>query len=857
MTISRSGRFGCFPVPAVSRRWGLLPLCLFLLLPGANVEAQRLLDLGPVIVDPAVAEPGVVPYAVDLDIDLVRSAPQRLEVPAPDGGLMVAELSVFEDRGGGDAMWAGKVVGSDYESVVFTVVNDHLAGSFGVPGGAKYRISARPDGRGRIENMSTMTRKPKEQFCPGGVTPDRPLPVAAIEAQRSGDPERVVQASNHNHLDMLIVYSEAARQRYEARDGSVDAPVQASIDYLNTVFRNGDLDVVARLVHHEQAPASLTITNSGSAVLGRLRNNQEVQALRAEYQADLVHIFVTAEVSGVCGIAYLLGKGDTAASFSPAGYGLTVMQGCGDETFAHEVGHNLGGQHDPPNASGCFEDADCRNNSLVAPYAFGHTWFSGSSPNPPDKDTIMSYGSGEVEPWFSTVRVQPRINGRTVTFGVAGERENERAVRGTIGIAIRFSDSLPGGPGPDPDPDPDPEPPPPPGTGPAAPGSLSGTSTGPTSVRLSWVDRSDDETGFEVQLRQAGSGWRTVSTLPANSTSADVDGLTSGGRYEFRVRSFNDAGRSPSNVVTIVLPSAEFTDCEPTAPQIVFDHGYSVSICIEYEKDGETVQADAVDYGLDSAESGLLYFFDRDNSEVLIKVLDACRINNHRWVFVAPVTTLAFNLYVDETATGERWEHRNPRGGVTATTESNIEAFPCAPAASVATVADDGDASDGIAGVDLVDAGFPLSPAPSTASTVVAPALRSPVTVSLPVSVGGEAECEPQPVRTLRGGYTVNMCVEHIRNGETVVEVVRDYELDSEQSAILYFFDRDNAEVLIKVLDGCRINGHRWVFVAPVTTLAFNLSIEPPGGGKPWTHENRLNRTAAAKSDIVAFACEP
>ena len=848
MTVSHLGRAVGSRGRTVLRQWRFLPLCLFLLFPGASVQAQRLLDLGPVIVEPAVSEPGVVPYAIDLDIDLVRSAPQRLEVPAPDGRLLVAEMSVFEDRGDGDAMWAGRVAGSDYESVVFTVANDHVAGHFGVPGGAKYRISARPDGRGRIEDMSTLDRKPKEEYCPGGVVPERPGPAAAVEAQHSHDPERVVQASNHNHLDMLVLYSENARARYEARDGSVDARLQESIDYLNLVFRNGQLDLVARLVHHEQAPDSLTITNSGGAVLQRMANNREVRALRAEHQADLVHIFVTAEVSGVCGIAYLLGKGDTAASFSPTGYGLTVMQGCGDETFAHEVGHNLGGNHDPPNARN-FEDADWRNNVAIAPYAFGHTWFSPSPPNPPHKDTIMSYGSGEVEPWFSTVRVQPRIDGHAVTLGIVGERENERALREySVPIAPHYSDSLRGGPGPGPDPEP---PPPPPGSGPTAPGNLTFTKTGPTSVRLNWVDRSDNETGFEVQLRQAGGGWRTHSTHPANTTTADVVALTPGERYDFRVRAFNNRGRSASNTVTIVLSSTNFSDCEPTAPQIAFEHGYTVSMCIEYEKEGEIVKADALDYQLGSRESGLLYFFDRDNSEVLIKVLDACKVNQHRWVFVAPVTTLAFNLHVDETATGERWTHRNPQGGVTATTRSDLTAFPCDPAAASATVA--GGAA-GIDGVDLVDAGFPeAAAAPPPAS--VERESPGPVKVSRPVAAGGEAECEPEPVLSLRGGYTVNMCVEHVRDGETVVEEVKDYGLDSEQSAILYFFQRDNAEVLIKLLDGCKINGHRWAFVAPVTTLAFNLSIEPPGGGKAWTHENRLNQTAASKSDIKAFAC--
>jgi hypothetical protein len=840
MTVSLLGHSGGVPGRAVFRQWRLLPLGLFLLLPGANVQGQRLLDLGPVIVNPEVAEPGVVPYAIDLDIDLIRSAPQRVEVPAPDGRLLVAELSVFKDRGGGDAMWAGKVAGSDYESVVFTVANGHLVGHFGVPGGPKYRISARPSGQGRIENMSTMDRKPKEEYCPGGVVQDRPPPTVAIEAQRGDEPERVVQASNHNHLDMLILYSENARARYEARDGSVDAPVQASIDYLNTVFRNGQLDLNARLVHHEEAPDSLAVTNSGGAVLGRMRNNREVQALRAEHQADLVHIFVTAEVTNVCGIAYLLGKGATASSFSPAGYGLTVMQGCGDETFAHEVGHNLGGWHDPANAGGCFEDADCRNNEAIAPYAFGHTWFSPSPPNPPHKDTIMSYGSGEVEPWFSTVRVQPRIDGHAVTFGIAGERENERAIREyTVPIAPRYSDSLPRGPGPDPGPDPEP-PPPPPGGGPTAPGSLTGRATGATSVRLMWEDRSDDESGFEVQFRRAGGRWTAHSTLPANTTTADVTGLTPGERYDFRVRAFNASGRSTSNTVRVTLSAAEYTDCVPAEPLVTFEHGYTVGMCVEYLEGGigPIVKEDAKDYGLVSRESGILYFFDRDNAEVLVKVLNPCAgpaNNGYLWVFVAPVTDLAFNLHVTPPDGGEPWVHRNPRGGATATTRSDVTAFPCDGGAAALPL------GDGVAGttdgVELVGSGF------------------APASVRQALTGGEPTDCEPQPVLTLGSGYEVAMCYETSAGD---VGAAEDWGLDSTQSGLLYFFDRNNAEVLVKVLEsacGLPGNDHVWVYVAPVTDLAFNLAVTPPDGGDPWTHSNNLSQTAAAKSDNRAFAC--
>jgi len=98
------------------------------------------------------------------------------------------------------------------------------------------------------------------------------------------------------------------------------------------------------------------------------------------------------------------------------------------------------------------------------------------------------------------------------------------------------------------------------------------------------------------------------------------------------------------------------------------------------------------------------------------------------------------------------------------------------------------------------------------------------------------------------------MCVEYVQNGETRVAEGRDYGLDSGQSGLMYFFDRNNAEVLIKVLNGCGVNGKRWVFVAPVTDLAFNLTVQSPDG-TVWQHTNPYQLTALAKSDTAAFDC--
>ena len=287
----------------------------------------------------------------------------------------------------------------------------------------------------------------------------------------------------------------------------------------------------------------------------------------------------------------------------------------------------------------------------------------------------------------------------------------------------------------------------------------------------------------------------------------------------------------------------------PGSAQITFDHGYKLSACFEHEPDGETVKADAVNYRLDAKESGLLYFFDRDNAEVLIKVLDGCGVNGHRWVFVAPVTTLALNLEVLEVGTGRRWRYQNPRGGQTAATRSDTAAFPCdATAASWA-------ASSLTGGPDVLQQVGPE--ALRQGGRAIGPWDRrgfdaSEVTgLRRAAEAGKGTNCVPGgPALTLRGGYKVSMCYE--TEGE--VGDARDWGLDSTQSGLLYFFDRNNVEVLIKVLDGCGVNRHRWVFVAPVTTLAFNLHVESPDGQR-WTHTNRLGRTADTKADTSAFPC--
>ncbi|MCP3962594.1 MAG: hypothetical protein GY719_32540 [bacterium] len=61
-------------------------------------------------------------------------------------------------------------------------------------------------------------------------------------------------------------------------------------------------------------------------------------------------------------------------------------------------------------------------------------------------------------------------------------------------------------------------------------------------------------------------------------------------------------------------------------------------------------------------DSGLLWFFQPDNWEMLIKVLDGCDINDRVWVFAATASDVEYTLRVTDVLSGEAKEYHNPLG---------------------------------------------------------------------------------------------------------------------------------------------------------------------------------------------------
>jgi hypothetical protein len=79
--------------------------------------------------------------------------------------------------------------------------------------------------------------------------------------------------------------------------------------------------------------------------------------------------------------------------------------------------------------------------------------------------------------------------------------------------------------------------------------------------------------------------------------------------------------------------------------------------------------------------------------------------------------------------------------------------------------------------------------------------------------------------------------------------------LRSANSGLFWFFSPDNWEVLVKVLDGCAINGHYWVLAAATTDVGYEIEVGEPGGGPPKTYTNPVGRPSPAQIDLAAFPC--
>lgn len=156
-------------------------------------------------------------------------------------------------------------------------------------------------------------------------------------------------------LDVLFLYSQGFSTRYP---GSATATrINHLIAVANQVFANSGLSLAVRSVGMD-ASAYPDSEGSNQTALSRmreaLRGNSagshaafgNLRQRRSSSGADLVVLLRPADIEtrGSCGIAYLFAR-DANSAVNVTNDGFSSWSLCGDEVLVHEIGHNLGAEH--------------------------------------------------------------------------------------------------------------------------------------------------------------------------------------------------------------------------------------------------------------------------------------------------------------------------------------------------------------------------------------------------------------------------------------------------------------------------------------------------------------------------------
>ena len=146
------------------------------------------------------------------------------------------------------------------------------------------------------------------------------------------------------------------------------------------------------------------------------------------------------------------------------------------------------------------------------------------------------------------------------------------------------------------------------------------------------------------------------------------------GYYRVTLWTSNGRDSSTATLLFLVEASRPAGDCASDADtRCLQDSRYDVSVTWR-TADGRRGQGTVVRVGTN--DSGMFWFFDPNNYEVLVKILDGCAVNGNTWVFAASTTNLGYEIRVVDTATGTTRTYSNEPGRA-APAITDVAAFPC------------------------------------------------------------------------------------------------------------------------------------------------------------------------------------
>ena len=365
------------------------------------------------------------PVTVDLpQLGVGRSAASALTLNLFDDVSLPAVLSRTEPTGSGGTAWIGSVAGDPLSLVSFLSSGGAVDGLV-LAGGKEYRVQ-------QVGGTSTVLEIDQSAY-----PRDRHPPPPVIPA---GDAPRTAMSDDGSTIDVLVVYTADAAAGAGGTAG-ITTTIDQAIAVTNQAYAASAINQRLRLV----GSAQVDYTENGD--LGTALDDitsgaiPNVANLRNQYGADEV-VLVAENGGSYCGIAWMM----TNVSTSFAGHAFAVVaRDCavGNLSFAHEMGHNMGADHDWY-VSGRINPSD----RGAYPYSYGFVSI-GATANGSWR-TIMSYAD-QCQATFGGQGCQrlgyfsnPNVTVNGLPAGIVGSADNAQTLNRTAFTVANFRQSVVG-----------------------------------------------------------------------------------------------------------------------------------------------------------------------------------------------------------------------------------------------------------------------------------------------------------------------------------------------------------------------------------------------------------------------------
>lgn len=299
----------------------------------------------------------------------------------------------------------------------------------------------------------------------------------------------------------------------------------------------------------------------------------------------------------------------------------------------------------------------------------------------------------------------------------------------------------------------------------------------------------------------AAGTWSLADVAPGPDAS-DPDGFTAAGGLLYFAAGDPVHGREPW---AIPLSALDRDRCRPTDTALCLLGG-RFEVAVRWK----TGEGEGIGRALHrSDQTGLFWFFDAGNTELLVKMLDGGPVNGHSWFFSGALSDVEYWVDVRDVATDTVRTYHNPQGNLCGRVDT--QAFPPAP-----------------------------EPAAFAAPLEAAPQPLSPVP---PCSTSPETLC-------LGGQYLVSVTFKDPLAGdaETLAKAIP----GSSDTGYFWFFDEANFELAVKILDGTPVNGKRWVFWGALSDVEYTVHVMDRETAQQKDYRNPRGRVCGG-ADTSAF----